>query len=81
MDVSSAPNFVSAFMDCQWNRWNDSTSPGASSAKILSRSLGGVLAGVGVVSEERGDLRKRLRILDELGVMVIAVISNAGTSR
>jgi len=28
-----------------------------------------------VASEERGDLRKRLRILDELDVIVIAVIS------
>jgi hypothetical protein len=61
MDVSSAPDLASTFMD-----WND-TSLGDG----ISRSPGGV----GVESEERGDLRKRLRILDELGVMVIAVIS------
>jgi hypothetical protein len=62
MEVSSAPDLASAFMD-----WNV-TSPGAG----ISRSPGGVLAGIGVVSEERGDLRKRLRILDELDVIVIA---------
>jgi hypothetical protein len=70
MDVSSAPNFVSAFMDFQWNEASG-TSPGA---RILSRLLCGVLAGIRV-AEERGDLRKRLRILDELGVIVIGVIS------
>jgi hypothetical protein len=69
MDVSSAPNLASAFMD-----WND-TSPGGGISR-LSRSPGGVLrlAGVEVASEERGDLRKRLRILDELDVIVVAMI-------
>lgn len=65
MDVSSAPDFASTFMD------RNDTSPGAG----ISRSPGGVRTGVGAASEERGDLRKRLRILDELDVMVIAVIS------
>jgi hypothetical protein len=68
MDVSSAPNLASAFMD-----WYD-TSPEAGISR--SPGPGGVLAGFGVASEERGDLRKRLRILGELDVMVIAVISD-----
>ena len=67
MEISNAPNFASAFTD-----WN-SISPAAG----ISRSPawpGGVLASVGVLSEERGDLRQRPRILEELGVTVIVAI-------
>lgn len=63
MDISVAPKIEIVFLG-----WND-TSPGAG----ISISPDGVLDGVGVASEERGDLRKKLRILEELGVIVIAV--------
>ena len=48
------------------------TSPGAG----ISRSPGGVLAGVGLALEKREDLRKRVRILGELGVIVIVVVAD-----
>ena len=75
MDVSSTPienPASSAFAGCQWN---DSTFPAAGISKSPGGVFKGVLAGIGVASEERGDLRKRLRILDELDVIVIGVIS------
>lgn len=63
--ISNAPRFASALLG-----WN-SISPGDG----MSRSSEGVLVGgVGVASNERGDLRQRPRILEELDVIAIAAI-------